>query len=113
MKTTKNNEERAYQSPLQILAESKSNVKRIFDFIDYKFSADYCVTRRGVYAEWREPAEIIFDAVLKFGEGFVTDICQRAKNGLFNLSDKQRWCVAFAFQKLSEEQILNMYADIQ
>ena len=39
MKTTKNNEERAYKSPLQILAESKSNVKRIFDWIDYEYKA--------------------------------------------------------------------------
>ena len=115
MKTTKNNEERAYKSPLQILAESKSNVKRIFDWIDYEYKAYYGigVSHNRQFQEWIEPAEIIFDAVLKFGEGFVTDICQRAKNGLFNLSDKQKWCVAFAFQKLSEEQILNMYADIQ
>lgn len=58
--------------------------------------------------EYSDEADIIFELVAKKGEGFVIDICNRVRESMRNgkaivLSDKQRWCVAFAAMKISAE----------
>lgn len=60
--------------------------------------------------EYSDEADIIFDLVAKKGEGFVIDICNRVRESMRNgkviiLSDKQRWCIAFAAIKISVEAV--------
>lgn len=60
--------------------------------------------------EYSDEADIIFELVAKNGEGFVIDICNRVRESMRNgkaivLSDKQRWCVAFAAMKISSEAV--------
>ena len=60
--------------------------------------------------EYSDEADIIFELVAKKGEGFVIDICNRVRESMRNgkaivLSDKQRWCVAFAAMKISSEAV--------
>lgn len=57
--------------------------------------------------EYSNEATIILELVAKNGEGFVVDICNRVlesiKDGrkVMILSDKQRWCVAYAAVKMN------------
>lgn len=60
--------------------------------------------------EYSDEADIIFELVAKNGEGFVIDICNRVRESMRNgkaivLSDKQRWCVAFAAMRISAEAV--------
>lgn len=60
--------------------------------------------------EYSDEADIIFELVAKKGEGFVIDICNRVRESMRNgkviiLSDKQRWCIAFAAIKISVEAV--------
>lgn len=60
--------------------------------------------------EYSDESDIIFELVAKNGEGFVIDICNRVRESMRNgkaivLSDKQRWCVAFAAMKISAEAV--------
>lgn len=83
----------------------KGNVKNIFNAIDGIFAYD--LTGRGKQFEYSDLADTILDMVSLYAEGFVKDIAKRFRfNGELEgrcMSDKQRWCVAFAFQKLTEE----------
>lgn len=80
----------------------KGNVKNIFNAIDGIFVS-------GSKFEYSDVADTILDMVANYAQGFVTDIAKRFRfNGELGgraMSDKQRWCVAFAFQKLSDENI--------
>lgn len=56
--------------------------------------------------EYFDTAEVIFDLVKSNSEGFVIDICERILDSIKNgrpiiITDKQRWCVAFAALKIS------------
>ena len=57
--------------------------------------------------EYSNEATIVLELVAKNGEGFVVDICNRVlesiKDGrkVIILSDKQRWCVAYAALKMN------------
>lgn len=56
--------------------------------------------------EYSDEAMIIIELVAKNGEGFVIDICNRVLESInagkaITLSDKQRWCIAFAANKIS------------
>lgn len=57
--------------------------------------------------EYSDEATIVLELVAKNGEGFVVDICNRVlesiKEGrkVIILSDKQRWCVAYAAMKMN------------
>lgn len=60
--------------------------------------------------EYSDEADIIFELVAKKGEGFVIDICNRVRESMRSgkaiiLSDKQRWCIAFAAIKISAEAV--------
>lgn len=48
---------------------------------------------------------MIFDLAIKHSEGIVVDICKRVKSKNIYLSDKQRWCVAFAFLTITAQQV--------
>jgi len=50
-------------------------------------------------------ADTILEIVAKGAEGFVKDIAERfhSIDNRYPMSDKQRWCVAFAYQKVSDE----------
>lgn len=85
---------------------AKNNVRVIFNLLE----GHYIGRKPHITYEYNDVATIIFEAVAKFGEGFVVDICTRViesiKNGkAIALSQKQQWCVAFAAAKLSEDQI--------
>ena len=88
-----------FKSAYQIASELRSqNVGRIFDAIDGDFSSRY-------EFEYSDVADAIMEMVIGGCEGFVVDICKRfsdVKNSRC-MTDKQRWCVAFAFQKISDE----------
>lgn len=74
------------------------NVKSIFNALDGDF-----VSKSKF--EYSLLGETILEIVAKGAEGFVKDIAQRFSSidNRFAMSDKQRWCVAFAFQKVSDE----------
>lgn len=55
--------------------------------------------------EYSMDAESILFIVAKYGQGFVVDICNKALYDHVYLSEKQRWCVAFALMKVTDEQI--------
>lgn len=76
----------------------KNDVRSIFNALDYFF-----VEKNKI--EYSNEAEVIFDLLEKFGTGFIVDICKRAKNDNIRLSDKQRWCLAFALMKITVEQV--------
>lgn len=85
---------------------AKNNVRVIFNLLE----GHYTGRKPHIIYEYNDVATIILEAVAKFGEGFVVDICTRViesiKNGkAIALSQKQQWCVAFAAAKLSEDQI--------
>lgn len=83
----------------QMAAELKTkNVKEIFNAIyncyDFQLK-EYC----GI-------GSAIIEIVAEGAEGFVKDICQRFGGfGVRSMSEKQTWCVAFAFQKVADEVI--------
>jgi hypothetical protein len=82
---------------------AKNNVRAIFNLIDGTHRIEY-PSRRTVW-EYFDDAPGIFEIVAKYGQGFVTDICDKALHHNIRLSEKQRWCVAFAMMKVTDEQI--------
>ena len=79
-------------------ALESAKVRNIFNRIDGDFVG------MGEF-EYSDEAMIVFDLVAKNGTGFVVDICNRviesiSKGHAIVLSDKQRWCVAFAAMKI-------------
>jgi hypothetical protein len=59
-------------------------------------------------------SEIILDAVAALGEGFVVDICKKAieakQAGKKDyLSEKQAWCIVYAYAKISDEALTEWY----
>ena len=60
--------------------------------------------------EYSDEAMIVLELVAKNGEGFVVDICNRALESInvgkaITLSEKQRWCIAFAANKISTDKV--------
>ena len=111
---TKTMKKTIYTESFINLYEAK-NAKRVFDSIfgfwqERDFSGAW---RRGGFTQYSDIAEDIFRIVMKYGEGFVVDICDKALNKAWELSDKQRWCVAFAFLKISESQIEEYAAEVE
>lgn len=86
-----------YEIAKNLLANG--NVRRVFDVLAYDFVG------LGNEIEYNLTAEVIFETVQKFGESFVVDICEKVLKSNIRISDKQRWCVAFAFMKLTAEMI--------
>lgn len=72
-----------------------TNVKSVFNEIDVDF--DGC--KGNMKKEWRENGEIILEFCKDCSTTFVKDICEKALE-YKNLSEKQRWCVAFEFLKI-------------
>lgn len=96
------------KTTIEIAADlRKGNVKNIFNAIDGKFAAS--LTGHGTQFEYDDVADTILDLVYEYAEGFVKDIAKRFRfNGELAgrcMSDKQRWCVAFAFQKITDENV--------
>jgi hypothetical protein len=84
------------------------NVKSIFNAIDGDFVS------KGRF-EYDLLASCIMDIVAKGAEGFIKDICERynSEQNHYPMSDKQRWCVAFAFQKVSDEVCFEVKAEYE
>lgn len=84
----------------------KGNVKNIFNAIDGRVEMGMNGKKE---FEYSDIADTIIEMVAKYATGFVVDIAKRF--GLFGeldgreMSEKQRWCVAFAFQKLTDENV--------
>jgi hypothetical protein len=88
-----------FKSAYQIAAELRSQkVGKIFDAID----GDYVY---GGHFDYSPIASAIMEMVMEAERGFVADICKRysAIDNRYPMSDKQRWCIAFAFAKVSDE----------
>lgn len=94
------------------LIRNKS-VRKIFDVLFPELTGCFKEKHEIEYCTY---AEDIFAIVEKFGEGFVVDICYRVNESLtgrtIELSEKQRWCIAFAFLKITEEQVDEYFAEI-
>lgn len=87
-----------FKSAYQIASELRSQkVGKIFDAIDGDFSYD------GNF-DYSPIASAIMEIVMEAEQGFVADICKRfsAIDNRYPMSDKQRWCVAFSFAKVSD-----------
>lgn len=84
----------AYQLAVDLKSQ---NVKNIFNAIDncYDFGSK----------QYEGIGSCIIKIVGEAAEGFVKDICQRFGGQCRPMSEKQTWCVAFAFQKVSDEVI--------
>lgn len=88
-----------FKSAYQIATELRSQkVGKIFDAID----GDYVY---GGHFDYSPIASAIMEMVMEAEQGFVADICKRysAIDNRYPMSDKQRWCIAFAFAKVSDE----------
>lgn len=94
------------------LIRNKS-VRKIFDVLFPELTGCFKASHEIEYCTY---AEDIFAIVEKFGEGFVVDICHRVNESLtgrtIELSEKQRWCIAFAFLKITEEQVDEYFAEL-
>lgn len=99
------------KTTIELAAELKAgNVKKIFNAIDGGFESKSKF-------EYSELADTILEMVARYANGFVTDIAKRFRyNGELGgriMSDKQRWCVAFAFQKLTDDNFADYTAYCQ
>lgn len=79
-------------------AIESAKVRNIFNLIDGDFFG------MGEF-EYFDVATVVFDLVAKNSTGFVVDICNRVRDSIIKghaivLSEKQRWCVAFAAMKI-------------
>lgn len=77
---------------------SNGNVRRIFNYVDFHFVSKHEI-------EYSDLAMLIIEIVAKYGEGFVVDICNRVMEKNIQLSEKQRWSIAFALLKITVEQV--------
>ena len=85
-----------FQLAKELLAAK--NVKRIFDCIDYDYVGMGDV-------EYNYFGVTLMEIVARFAQGFVVDICEKALKNNIALSEKQRWCIAYAFAKMTDGQI--------
>ena len=69
------------------------NAKEVFLRINFDFN-DRCFTNYG---------DCILKAVSIYDKSFAKDIAERFRASSFDMSDKQRWCIAFAFIKIQKE----------
>ena len=85
------------QMSLEAMNEMRKagNAKRVFDCLNFDYN-DKCYSLT---------ADSILKAVKIYGQGFVTDIAKRFQDAgnRFEMSQKQAWCVAFAFVKIENE----------
>ena len=95
-----------FKNAYQQASELRTNVKAIFNAIDGRHINSSTF-------EYSTLASAIMDIVAASSTGFVKDICERFNsiNNTRAMSDKQRWCVAFAFQKVSDEVIARVEAE--
>lgn len=88
-----------FKSAYQIASELRSkSAGTIFNAIDGRYIS-------GREFEYNAVAFAIMDIVAASTTGFVADICNRFNSidNHYAMSDKQRWCVAYALQKVSDE----------
>lgn len=67
----------------------EKNVKKVFDFLRNGWS---CQEK-----EYKVKCYQILDFVAKNIKGFQADIAEKAKINRFPMSEKQTWCIAYAF----------------
>ena len=87
-----------FKSAYQIASELRSQkVGKIYDALDGDFIY-------GGHFDYSPIASAIMEMVIEAEQGFVSDICKRfsACDNRYPMSEKQRWCVAFAFAKVSD-----------
>jgi hypothetical protein len=73
---------------------TSGNAKSVFDCLDFNYS-EKC---------YSNDADSIMKFVGIYSEGFVLDIAKRFSDpsNKYPMSDKQRWCIAFAFIKINQ-----------
>lgn len=90
----------------EILKAKRNKVAAYFDMMNSN-----AVYMNGKYKnEYSVCGEIVLDLVERYGQGFVSDICAKAKAGRA-MSTKQQWCVAYAMQKVTDAQIDEFFAE--
>ncbi len=72
-----------------------NNARKVFDCLKFDFN-DKC---------YSDAADSILKAVMTYCDGFVKDIATRFQSASnhYEMSEKQSWCVAFAFVKIQNE----------
>jgi hypothetical protein len=91
---------------VQSLINAKnSNKKAIFEAITIGLNHDNVVA-------WN-----IVEVVMKKAEGFVVDICSRINDSInkgqkVKVSEKQAWCIVYAFVKLTDEQVTEWFEEM-
>lgn len=60
--------------------------------------------------------DLVLEAVAAMGEGFVVDVCKKAIEArTFGkksyISEKQAWCIVYAFVKISDEALVEWYSN--
>lgn len=96
-----------FKSAYQIASELRSkSAGAIFNALDGRFVS-------GHEFEYSDVASAIMDFVSASTTGFVADICNRFNSidNRYAMSDKQRWCVAYALQKVSDEVVEAIIAE--
>lgn len=96
-----------FKSAYQIASDLRSkSAGVIYNAIDGHFVS-------GNAFEYSDVASAIMDFVAASTNGFVADICNRFNSidNHFVMSDKQRWCVAYALQKVSDEVVEAIIAE--
>lgn len=103
-----------YTEDLINLFEAK-NAKQVFDSLEGRWNERSIsgAYRKGGFTEYGDLAEDVLKVVVKYGEGFVVDICDKALNKQWELSTKQRWCVAFAFINIAQSEVKDYAAEVE
>ena len=85
------------QMSLEAMNEMRKagNAKRVFECLNFDYN-DKCYSLT---------ADSILKAVKIYGQGFVKDIATKYQDAgnKYAMSEKQAWCVAFAFVKIGNE----------
>ena len=87
-----------YKSIIDIASELRGkSVKAIYDALDYFFVSKH-------KTEYTDLATTIMDIVAEGGSGAAKDIATRfaSPTNKYVMSEKQRWSVAYAFQKIDD-----------
>jgi len=72
---------------------TSKNAKKVFDCMNFDYNDK----------TYTNVADSILFAVENNCSGFVVDIAKRFRMSTFPMSEKQTWCIAFAFIKIENE----------
>ena len=88
--------ERMIEIYSDVLSSEKSKAKDLFRVLD----GDYESVRSG--NGYGDEAKSILKKVAENADGFAKDIANKYLTSIYKMSEKQAWCVAFAYEKISK-----------